>query len=197
MYNFPNDDAEPEKERNKAMSKLEPAAKYGAQVRDLLAKAGAYAPPVDVERVAAHLGLEVREKPLKDEYSGFLDVKEKAIVVNSAQPPVRQRFTIAHEIGHHQLHRPETDAPCFVDHTVYFRSAQFNAAERERERDANIFAAELLMPEGLLAEHLDAHPLKASKYALALRELSEKFDVSKQAIIFRLRDLGFVILTSI
>ena len=179
------------------MSKLEPTAKYGVQVQGLLAKAGAYALPVDVERVAAHLGLEIHKRPLEDEYSGFLAVKEKAIVVNSAHPPARQRFTIAHEIGHHQLHRRKAGASVFIDQTVYFRSAQFRGEERAREREANHFAAELLMPEGLLAEYLDERPMNPSAYSRELRELADEFDVSKQAMDFRLRDLGFVLPTSI
>ena len=179
------------------MSNTEPAVKYGKQVRTLLEKAGAYALPVDVERVADHLGLKVEERPLEDEYSGFLAVPEKAIVVNSAHSFARRRFTIAHEIGHFQLHRKKAETPVFIDQTVYFRSAQFSEAERRREREANYFAAELLMPEELLAEYLDEHPLSPSLYSREVKEVAGEFDVSKQAMEFRLRDLGFVLPTSI
>ena len=166
-------------------------------MRKLLKKAGLSGIPVDVERVAEHLGLKIIVQPLDDEYSGYLTVKEKNIVVNSAHSPVRQRFTIAHEIGHFQLHCQQADTPMFVDKTVYFRAPQFSDEARAQEREANYFAAELLMPEESLAEYLDAHPMNASAYSREVRELADKFKVSKQAMEFRLRDLGFVLPTSI
>ena len=179
------------------MSNSELVTKYGAKVRDILKKAGLSGIPVDVERVAKHLGLTIVERPLEDKYSGFLAVKEKTIVVNSAHPPARQRFTIAHEIGHSQLHCRKADTPVFIDPTVYFRAPQFSDEARAREREANYFAAELLMPEEWLAKYLDEHPMDSSAYSREVKELAGEFEVSKQAMEFRLRDLGFVLPTSV
>ena len=179
------------------MNTPELITKYSGDVRKLLKEAGLPRIPVDVERVAEHLGLKIIERPLEDEYSGYLTVKEKNIVVNSAHSPARQRFTIAHEIGHFQLHCQQADTPMFVDQTVYFRAPQFSDEARAREREANYFAAELLMPEEWLAKYLDAHPMNASAYSREVRELADEFKVSKQTMEFRLRDLGFVLPTSI
>lgn len=183
------------------MNNLEPATKYGDNVLALLEKAGVSGIPVDVVRVADCLGLTIIEQPLEDEYSGFLAVKEKVVVVNNAHPPTRRRFTIAHEIGHYQLHRrKKADTPVFIDRTVFCRGAPSSAdavAERALEREANHYAAELLMPAAWLAEYLDKHPLHSSLYSREVKEIAGEFDVSKQAMDFRLRDLGFVLPTSI
>lgn len=180
------------------MNNPELATKYGGKVRALLEKADAFGIPIDVERVAVHIGLTVIERPLEDEYSGFLAVKDKTIVVNSGHPHTRQRFTIAHEIGHYQLHSRKADTPVFIDPVVYFRSEQSSAtggvsvAERMREREANHFAAELLIPANLLAKYLDEHPLNPLNLPREIKELAGEFEVSKQAMEFRLSDLGFV-----
>ena len=57
----------------------------------------------------------------------------------------RRRFTVAHEVGHHLLHSDGAAVLC--------RPADVETAagdERTREREANRFAAELLMPEPLV-----------------------------------------------
>ena len=82
------------------------------------------------------------------------------------EPPARRRFTIAHEIGHHLLHSDGATVMCRpID------VGQADDTNRAREREANRFAAELLMPEALLREYADregADPIA----------LSERFDVS-------------------
>ncbi len=66
-----------------------------------------------------------------------------AIVVRGASNARRRRFTIAHEIGHFVLH-PGRLAP--------ERGGAVNEAWRLQEREADQFAAELLMPEALVHE---------------------------------------------
>ena len=176
------------------MNTQELVTKYGAKVRDLLKEAGIATMPIDVERIAKHLELSVVRRPLEDEYSGFLAIKEKTIVVNSLHPRTRQRFTIAHEIGHFLLHGNEANLPVFIDRKVYFRHARerFDLTTQRREHDANHFAAELLMPQRMLADYVEANPLDDRDYSRELKALADEFDVSKQAMGFRLCDLGFV-----
>ena len=68
--------------------------------------------------------------------------------VNAAQAPQRQRFTLAHEYGHHRLgHVRSVDAP----------PAMSDWSIEPEELQANVFAAELLMPrpaaKAWVAEH--------------------------------------------
>src|SRR5687767_400614 len=102
--------------------------------------------PVDVERIAASLGIDVRKTPTEDDISGFLLTQGDGLCVigvNSLHHPNRQRFTIGHEIGHFALH---DKAGVHVDRRVVrLRSSASSTGEDTEEIEANRFAAELLM----------------------------------------------------
>ena len=163
----------------------------------LLQQSDALSQPVDLDRVVEHLKLSVNEKPLEDEYSGFLAVKEKTVVINSRHAPVRRRFTIAHEIGHYQLHRRgKANTPVFIDRRVYFRKDSADGADYRMEMEANAYAAGLLMPEVLLDEYLEKHPHLDLEKPADIKMLAEEFEVSRPAMEYRLQNLGFVLPTS-
>ena len=108
---------------------------------------------------------------------------------NRSHVPVRQRFTIAHEIGHYVLHRKSGDL--FIDrhHKVFARDKSSSRGEDEKEVEANAFAAALLMPEELVEEELDRIGFDLGDEA-DVRELANKFNVSTQSMLFRLTNLG-------
>lgn len=166
----------------------------------LLKQSNAFALPVNLKVVADFLGLTVLIKPLEKEYSGFLAVAEKTIVVNARHSPVRRRFTVAHEIGHYQLHRKKKpNIPAFIDHAIYFRrssSDDSDEVDHRMEMEANAFAAGLLMPEYLLDEYLDKHPDVDLRQTAGIKQMADEFDVSRQAMEYRLRNLGFLLPTS-
>ena len=162
----------------------------------LLQQSDALALPVNLNRVVGRLGLSLNEKPLENEYSGFLAVKEKTIVVNLRHPSVRRRFTIAHEIGHYQLHRRSEDIPVFIDRAVYHRKESVAGVDHLMEMQANAYAAGLLMPEALLDEYLEDHPALDLEKPADIKTLAEEFEVSRPAMEFRLINLGFVLRTS-
>src|SRR6266508_6143231 len=62
--------------------------------------------PVPVEKIAEKLGVAIVVETLDRNVSGLLfrQGDTQAIGVNAAHPMVRQRFTIAHELGHFRLH---------------------------------------------------------------------------------------------
>src|SRR5207302_10426464 len=102
--------------------------------------------PVPVEAIAEDLlGLQVGEsKELA--VSGMLLPPERQIWLNAAEGAPRRRFTLAHELGHWICqHLEGKTAP------IYCRAADVqpepSAGDRALEREANVFAAELLMPE--------------------------------------------------
>ena len=69
---------------------------------------------------------------------------ERRILVRSDESEPRRRFTIAHELGHWICQCLEGDMQ-----PVYCRAAEIgvDAAAKALEREANVFAANLLMPE--------------------------------------------------
>src|SRR5438445_468099 len=106
-------------------------------------------PPVPVDRIAHKLGLDVELHRFdKEEFSGIL-VREgdKAVIgINATHSPTRQRFSIAHEIGHYLLH---TGDRVFIDriYNVNFRSSRSSQGTDFEEIEANTFASLLLIPE--------------------------------------------------
>jgi hypothetical protein len=157
--------------------------------------------PVPVERIAAKHALIVRED-LPSDVSGMLVPLEVAngaakwaIVVNAQDPPVRQRFTIAHELGHLLIHKystPHADGR----YQVRFRDERSARGSVLEEIEANQFAAELLMPEGeirAIAKKLRLDVADSALDKLAMAKLSEaagRLQVSAQALSFRIANLG-------
>jgi Zn-dependent peptidase ImmA (M78 family) len=137
--------------------------------------------PVDVEGLALALGIKVRKAYLSDNISGMIrKVKEGfEITVNARHPETRQRFTLAHEIGHYVLHR-SLMGDGNVDDRAYRSdgSVQNNCIGPREETEANKFAANLLMPseaiKKLRADGIDtpakmAYLLKVSEGAMRIR----------------------------
>lgn len=159
---------------------------------ELLRSGGVSEPPVPVERLASLAGATVRFEPFEGALSGMLyRSAEGAIIgVNSLHPASRQRFTIAHEIGHLLLHEPQLqiDERAFV----VFRDLISSKATDPNEIEANQFAATLLMPEELLREAVlaltDRNDVEAS-----ILQLAEQFEVSKESMTIRLTRLGWII----
>lgn len=150
-------------------------------------------PPVDVEELAASLcRLRVREAddlsavpgaPAGVVLSGMLLPARSEVWVSRHEPWERRRFSVAHEIGHHLLHATaSSDA-------VFCRAGDLRpdpeSPEHRREREANRFAAELLMPADLVELEVASHgpdPL----------QLCRIFKVSDLAMGFRLVNLGYL-----
>jgi Zn-dependent peptidase ImmA (M78 family) len=160
---------------------------------DVLRKTGVTGAPVPIHLVAQRLGLLVEGVALGNEVSGVLVIDgDRGIVgYNLAHSATRQRFTIAHEIGHYQLHRE--DASLFIDERYFaaFRNSLSSSGSDRRERQANAFAAALLMPA-----HLVERELKNRNFDLGdeegLRDLAGVFQVSVQAMVYRLTNLGIL-----
>jgi Zn-dependent peptidase ImmA (M78 family) len=168
--------------------------KARAEAIKVLETHGVSKAPVNVERVAKRYA-DVMYKALDEEVSGALvplEAGRYAILVNDSQAVVRQRFTIAHELGHLILHA--YTAP-HADRVFRFRDAQSSQGIAAEEIQANQFASELLMPKTLLLEHLQATdalefaPNDDSAFDRLILELASKFEVSKQAMTIRLSSL--------
>lgn len=157
--------------------------------RDILAE-GDYSVPVDVIDIAHKHGMTLRYQPLEASVSGVLVIKDgrPTIGINQTHHLNRQRFTIAHELGHYLLHRDTSSV--FVD-AVYFRDEESSEGTKLQEIEANAFAAELLLPEVTLREQFGHQPIADADDAL-IRRLAARFEVSAQALTIRLTTLGLI-----
>jgi len=155
-------------------------------------------PPVDVELVANKLGLKVIYANLgeNENVSGLLISKGDStiIAVQETDSHNRQRFTIAHEIGHfHLRHQFEAGEHVHVDrgHLITPRNSRSSSGVDSKEIDANQFAACLLMPSALVRKRIKALKVE-SLCDYHVEQLAEDFKVSAQAMTIRLSTLGFL-----
>ena len=161
------------------------------KARELLRDAKVRERPVPVERLARLAGARIHYEPFDGRISGMVHRQANGgaiIGVNAAHAINRQRFTIAHELGHLILHKDET---LHVDERepIAFRNEESSLATKDVEIEANQFAAELLMPVDLLAKEIGSLPddMEAED---AVIELADRFQVSEQAMTLRLTRLG-------
>lgn len=102
---------------------------------------------IDVELIAAHYGAFVSEtnmngcdgRLLRRGPTGFIEVRRQIL------EQAKKRFVVAHELGHFVLHVDRDQSRCFLDKSLMYWYAKVNPEEME----ANEFACELLMPEGM------------------------------------------------
>ena len=109
------------------------------------------------------------------------------IGVNSLHHPNRQRFTIAHELGHLELHRQMITTTVHVDKNfpALMRDPKSATGTEQIEIEANQFAAELLMPRELIEQALAGEQFDIEDDG-PIEEIAKKFRVSKQALQYRI-----------
>lgn len=163
----------------------------------LLSEHGVESPPVPVDDLAKVVGLEiVYERFNGDDVSGMLfrdGRRAPTIIVNSTDARVRQRFTVAHELGHFVLEHADQ---FYVSSTVRvsFRDRQSAMATKVDEMQANQFAASLLMPRAFVDHGVNAlleRDPDLDDESLT-RCLAARFDVSASAMQYRLINLGYL-----
>jgi|SRR5579884_2591716 len=151
-----------------------------------LATFGGVEIPVPVESIAEDfLGLRIEQAYM--DCSGMLLPAQRLIRISAAEtqrneaPLRRFRFTIAHELGHWICHALEVANPL----ASYCRPVDLTeAADRSLEREANVFAAELLMPEA---------PVRDAWAELGdVDRIAGGFDVSPSAMRWRLFSFGLL-----
>ena len=163
-------------------------AKIRRESQRLLSGANVEDPPVSVDAIARSVGARVVLEALDTDLSGVLHIVDGTplIGVNSSHSKTRQRFTIAHELGHLTLHGEQT----FVDRRFVFLRDQRAASGSDREEiQANMFAAELLMPQAWLSSDIGEDGFDFGDDD-ALGELARRYGVSQSAMAFRLVNLG-------
>lgn len=106
-----------------------------------------------------------------DGVSLITDNGNRLVVINADMPNDRKRFTLAHELGHIVMHQ------C-VDFLIH--------PERDKEKEANKFASELLMP---------TDSLKSTLCGLKVRELAllkQYWKVSMASLIYKAKEIGSI-----
>ncbi|MDR2407006.1 MAG: ImmA/IrrE family metallo-endopeptidase [Bacteroidales bacterium] len=155
----------------------------------ILAQYNLYSIPVNVLALASEIGIRVFEEALPEDISGILDLRNMPIImVNQDHVRNRQRFSIAHEIGHFLLHRP---TGIHVDKRTYYRNSKSAEGLDDIEIEANRFAAELLMPSDLVIREIEKYSDLIDSNDDVISVLADSFEVSATAMGFRIQNLGY------
>lgn len=138
-----------------------------------------------LDEIAELNGIDVLYEDLPSSESGyFKKAGDRCIIgINKKHHPKRQRFTFAHELGHFFLHKDKSDVE-FHDE-IFYRIENTSSIEFA----ANEFAARLLMPEERIVAKLD-------EGLTGLKELADSFEVSQEAMRYRVISLGYTIETN-
>jgi len=152
-------------------------------------------PPVDVEFIVEFvLGYDLHQgASLPPGVLGSTDGEAKVVYIADAIPNEgRQRFTVAHEIGHIKMH--VTTLVAWVKQPTLFDRPQGPHQDDRMEWQANYFASALLMPRQLLVQHFGE--AARSGQAIDPTDVADLFDVSRQAASIRLEELSMTHLAS-
>lgn len=164
------------------------------EAQKFLRTCGIMPPPTPVEEIAVTKGIKVVRTAGDWNESGFLlrENGQALIGINSRNSARRQRFTIAHELGHWLLHKGK---PLIVDQSVMInkRDDISSQASSTEEIEANQFAASLLMPAPLVEAEIAvcmASEMRSREELISA--LARTFDVSTDAMGWRLINLGIL-----
>ena len=149
------------------------------KLQQFVAVQGIVSIPLDVKVIAEKFGIKIQYSEMKDELSGILSKIEKdgwVIQVNEKHHPNRQRYTIAHELGHFCLHRHLKN---IFEDQIFFRGVE----SCKEEWQANEFASAILMLEDEFRE-------KVRSGKTNIEELAQEFGVSTLALRIRAKNLG-------
>jgi len=163
-------------------------------VNNIIEKNNISETPVNIEKICQYYDIEIEPIDAEDNLSGFFlvnDKKIKMIGYNKNHSENRKRFTIAHEFGHFQLHL-QSDQKFFIDNnSKFFRNEKSSSGELKQEREANAFAAALLMPLPLLESELEKIS-DTENIDSVITKLSSTFLVSEESMRYRLINLGVI-----
>ncbi len=127
-------------------------------------------PIVNLVRMIEDLGILIIEQPFDSDRIDALSIwgpgEHPVILCNSTFPPDRKRHTLAHEMAHLILHASDVTA--------------------DPEREADEFAAELLMPEATIRPELRNLRLPD------LPDIKRRWKVSMRSIVTHARNMGAI-----
>lgn len=166
------------------------------QADQLIQQSKITSPSVPIESIIRNRGLDVIPYDLGDGVSGTLVVENNKgfIGYNPFESKTRQRFTMAHELGHYLLHTKKANtSKIFVDMSFivkYRGSKNYTSAEWKQEQEANSFAAALLMPLKFISAELEKKENQKLGEVELIETLAKTFDVSVPAMTFRLNNIN-------
>jgi Zn-dependent peptidase ImmA (M78 family) len=137
-------------------------------------------PPIDLNRLVENAGLTIKQGVFQNnDISGIYVRNEGIIYLNENHAYVRKAFTVAHELGHFYLHQEKTNETFKRENME-----MLDDETMEQEREANWFAASILMPRTIVKRLWNA--------IQDVEEVARRCAVSSLAAHYRLKNLGII-----
>lgn len=141
--------------------------------------------PIHIKGLLIKLGILTRYRPLSENAYGLSlmtpDKRFRFMLINSNSTRGRQHFTAGHELYHLYFDPEPKPHVCKND-----------GEKPSVERDADLFASNLLMPsQGILGE-IPADELRKGISVSTILRLEQLFSVSHEAMVYRLRSLSII-----
>lgn len=172
------------------------AAKAKQKAQQVIQEARIRVLPIPVEDLARRLGARLSYEPFDEDISGMLARLEGGTVIgiNTAHAATRQRFSVAHELGHLVLHQGRSLILDKREVRIDLRDRNSASGTDMQEIEANAFAAELLMPQQMVLDVVAKAVAKSPRISADdfIREAASRFEVSVQAMEYRLASLGVI-----
>lgn len=183
---------------------------------------GKFDVPIPVEQIVNNLfQIRVEPMELLKGEAGKLIPEDQTIIVNSKDKTERQRFTISHELGHYCLHkntsitsktsinhRKETEANVFAAYLLMPRRHVYDLFIKElmdtskedlswlirisnHLPNSDLSSLNLMISNYAVSNHRN---IKAKQHLLSsiVPSIAQKFSVSRDAIMWRLKDLSIL-----
>jgi Zn-dependent peptidase ImmA (M78 family) len=152
-----------------------------ARARLLIKEFGLTAPPVDIEAILKARGVVVKRHAIKEiDYAVTFFYRGRYYVSVNVCNPGRDRWSLAHELGHIELgHYRTYDLDTLAEDRL---------TEKERrilDREADVFARDLLMPAAWVRSAVGG----PARFGM-IDELADMFKVSWEAMMIRMDELG-------
>lgn len=146
---------------------------------------------IDIQKMIEELGFELR---FDSNFVGSGQIRGTKITIDSSESEERQRFSMAHELGH-----------AFQNVRIAQRNddnSNYSQSEHRDEVFANTFAAQLLMPKVLVRKIVDdiihSHNINnasitPTEYQQIVTSAAKKMWVSTQAMRYRIKNLNIFV----
>lgn len=142
-------------------------------------------PPIDLYELCKRFNIEIVKADLKNAYAYFRIRKGKKVIFlsNSIVGTEKEKFTIAHELGHYFLpNHLEKISDMYTKNDYMYKN------ERKKiETEVDKFAAELIMPSKYINSELENVSLENFKQ---LHELAQKYQVSLTSLLCKYVDVN-------
>lgn len=144
--------------------------------------------PLQLHNLLSELGVLTVFMPLPGDFSGMalLAGDKRFMLINADHPLGKQHFTICHELYHLFVQEGFTSQHCIT--------GRFDKRHDKQEYYADVFAANLLMPEHGLIERIPDEELKGrNKISIeTILKIEQHYACSRKALLYRLFTMDLI-----